>query len=337
MLMKLPGQCDLKIVYDEKTELDPIVESVTWSGDVKQAHRQLEIQLVNTTNGRTRLVNIEKGRSITLSNFGKELFRGVVFSDEIDSTGRHSVTVLDEAVYLVKNSDSRKFVKLKASDIIRKLCTDFGVPVGKIADTGFVIPKLILPNKTLYDMMITALTVTKKQTGKRFFITMEKGRLNLYARTDRISEMYLESGRTLISASYSQSIEELRTQVKVIGGDESKPVQAIVKNPSLISKFGVMQHLEDSSEVKTKSQAEQKARNLLRELSVIDDEASVEAIGSVSVIAGSSLYVFEPMTRLTGGYYVTADSHTFQNGTHTMSLSISATDELPTIEYTEEA
>jgi hypothetical protein len=333
----LPGQCEVTVMYDNKTELDPIVESITWSGDIKQAHRQLELQLVNTANGRTRLINIEKGRSITLSNYGKELFRGVVFSDEIDSTGRHSVTVIDEAVYLVKNSDSRKFVKLKASDIIRKLCTDFGVPIGKIADTGFVIPKLILPNKTLFDMMITALTVTKKQTGKRFFITMEKGRLNLYARTDRISEMYLEAGKTLTSASYSQSIEELKTQIKVIGGDDKKPVQAVVKNTGLISKFGVMQHLEDSSDIKTKSQAEQKARSLLRELAVIEDDASVEALGNDKVVSGSSLYVYEPMTRLTGGYYVTSDSHTFQNGTHTMSLSISATDELPTIEYTEEA
>ncbi|MNP82557.1 hypothetical protein D3C76_1812330 [compost metagenome] len=44
----------------------------------------------------------------------------------------------------------------------------------------------------------------------------------------------------------------------------------------------------------------------------------------------------ESVTGILGGYYVSADEHKFESGSHTMSLTLSATDDIPKMEYKEE-
>jgi hypothetical protein len=330
-----PGQSDIKVIYGN-TDITPIVSVVEWSGDVMSAYRSLYLTWSNTLDGRKRLFTFEKGAEIRFFNDNAELFRGVVFADNIDSKGRHYVTAYDENVYLTKSIDTRKFTNMKASDIVRRLCRDFGIPMGTIADTGYVIPKLILRDKTLYEMIITALTETRKHTGRRFVVLNKNGKLTLQERKSQVTQFVLENGVNITHAQYFQSIEDLKTQVKVIGGDPDKnPTVTVVKDNALAKKFGVMQHLENVDSDLTKSQIEQLARQLLKERGTIDDEAIVEAIGIDEVIAGTSVYVKEPMTGIVGGYYVITDTHRYENGAHTMTVTLSATDELPTLEYEE--
>lgn len=337
---RYPGVADIKVLHTTTLgtfDITELVESVTWSGDIKQAYRSLDVSISNTTNGRKRRVGIALGGEVRLFNHGKELFRGLVFKDGINDKGSHNFNAYDTNVYLTKNTDDRKFKKLTASAIIRRLCGDFDIKVGQIDDTGYVIPRLYFTDgATLYDMMVTALTETEKATGRRYFITNTDGKLNVLKRSKKTSQFILENGVNLIDASYSRSIDDLRSQVKLVGGEEGGEIVATLKNDALIRKFGTMQHYEAISDKDvTKSDLQQKARELLKSLGTIDDEASISALGIDSVISASSVYVKESMTRIVGGYYVASDSHTFSNGVHEMSIKLSATDDLPRLEYEE--
>jgi len=323
------------VIYDG-TYIDSLVKSVTWSGDIAQASRKLTVKLSNTLDGRTQALKFEHGKELRFISDNVELFVGPVFSFDIDHRGQMSVTAYDENTYLTRNQDTRIFRGKTASGIVKQLCSEFGIPTGTIADTGYVIPKLILRDKTLWEMMITALTYTRKQTGRRFFISSRGGKLHLLERKDQAVRFVIENGVNLLSASYSQSIEDMRTQVKVIGGDpEKKPITITVKSADLVKRFGIMQHLENVDSDLTPSQIKQRANQLLTDLGTIDDDATVEALGIDEVYAGKAIYVFEPMTGITGSYYVQADTHMYEGGLHTMSLTLSATDELPELQYEE--
>ncbi|AND39623.1 XkdQ/YqbQ family protein [Cytobacillus oceanisediminis] len=321
------------IANGKTTHLEEIVTSVIWSGSVMDGIRKLEVSLANTVDGRKRAVSIREGGEIRFYKDNKELFRGIVFLYDIRANGEQSITAYDEFVYLTKNQESRKFTGMTASQIMKRLCSDFDIPVGTIANTGYVIPKLIMEDRSLKEIIVTALTLTKKQTGKRFFVYSQNGRMYLSERKTMARKWIIENGVNLIDASYSVSMEDLRTQVKVIGGDEKNPIISTLKNNTLTKLYGTMQHIEESSEAKTKSQVEQLAKQLLKDLGNLSDEASIEAIGIDDVVAGSAVYVIEAMTGLKGGYYVSTDSHRFEGGNHTMSLTLTATDELPELEY----
>jgi hypothetical protein len=323
----------ISVIYDD-TIIDPLVTSVTWSGDITQAYRKLDVTIKNTQDGRTQVITVELGKQLTLLDDNTELFRGVIFASNINASGLMQITAYDEAVYLTKSIDSRKFSNMAASDIIRELCADFGVEVGKIADTGYVIPKLILRDMTLWDMMTTALTETRNQTSRRFLIQSNTGSLNVIERGERVVSFILDDSTNIIDASYALSIEDMRNQIKVIGGDEDKnPIEFMVKDVDTIEKFGVMQHLERADSDLTRSQLEQLAKVLLAAKSVINDDASVTALGDTSVTSGVSVYVREALTSIVGAFYVVTDSHMWEGDTYKMALSISGDESLPNLEY----
>lgn len=325
----------VSVVYNDMV-IDPIVESITWSGDIKQAPRTLDVTLTNTADGVTRLIDFEVGTELRLllMETGAELFRGIIFTTNIDVNGRMTLTAYDENVYLTKNFDTKKFTNQTATSIIRQLCDEFGVPYGELADTGYVIPKLIREEMSLWDMMVTALTLTREQTGRRFYIYSRGGLLYLAERKEKVAIMVIEVGTNLLHATYRASIEDLRNQIKVLGGTEKKPIAVTVKDQALIERFGLMQHVETVNQSLNASQVRQRADKLLSQMAVIDDEASVESIGNPEIVAGTAVYVIEPMTGILGAYYVSADTHTFEDGMHRMDLRLTATDDLPAIEYT---
>ncbi|WP_405390507.1 NlpC/P60 family protein [Peribacillus simplex] len=287
----------------------------------------------NTINGTTKAVNVEVGKEIRLYNNSKEIFRGVVFSTQIESKGSFSFTAWDYNYYLTKNTDSIKFVKDKASEIIKTICKRYDIPYGHIDDTGYVIPKLILRGKTLYDMITIALTETRKKTGKVFLLGNEGGKLVLRERQTQVKRLIIQDGANLLSASYSESIEDLRNSVRITGktGEESKGVT--VSDSASVKKYGLMREKEHESE-KTDSQLKPIANALLKELNKVEKDSSVEAIGDDSIIAGRMVQVSEKMTGISGGFYVITDSHSIDaNGLHRMSLQVSKTLELNEIEY----
>lgn len=330
------GEASIQVIYDG-VDISGLVESATLNGDVAQAARTLSVNLINTSDGRKKLVNIANGKEITLSNHGELLFRGVVFMHDINEKGRHNITSHDEAVYLTKNVGTYRFVRMTASAIFKRLCNDAGVPVGQVDDTGYVIPKMIVRDQSLYDIAIMALTMTRKQNGKKFVIRANNGKISLLERKKQTSKWVLENGVNILGATYSQSIEEAKTRVKVVGNntsdDSKEAVLADVTDSKTEGLFGKMTHVEHVDKDVKKAEAQQLARELLKQLATIDDEANVTCLGINDVVAGSAIYAKEQMTGIIGGYYVITDSHTFQGGLHTMDLKLSATDELPKLEY----
>jgi len=319
-----------------KSDITEFVKSVETSGHSEKFNRQLNATIHNTQDGRKQAFKVAEGESISFEWEKKRIFVGIVFAFDVDVTGAMTLTCYDSNVYLVKSKDIRKFTNKKASDIVRQIAKDFGIPIGEIADTGYVIPKLIFRDTSLYEMILTALTLTRKQTGKRFFVDNKDGKLTLTTPASAKKRFILKAGDNITGATYSRSIEETKTQVKVSGGDKKKPVTSIVKNEALRQKYGVMQHVEIMDEKATASQVKQRAANLLAEMAVINDQANVDAFGIPEVITGTAIYVVEPMTGLVGGYYVSNDTHTFEGGLHTMSLELSRTYDLPPIEIDKE-
>ena len=325
------GDVEIKVLIRD-IEITEFVESATTEGHSQKPNRTLTLTLMNTIDGRKKAFIAKPGDSVQLYVDGKRDFVGIIFDTTIDDGGRNTITCFDRSIYLLKNYDTRMFRNKKASDIIKTLAKDFGIPVGVIEDTGYVIPTLVLRNNTLYDMISKSLTLTRKQTGKRFFITNVDGKLTVRQHVNNVNPWVIEAGANLTKANYSLSIEDTKTQVKAIGGKLTHTVKSV----STQALYGIMQHVDFLDEKATASQVKQRAETLLSELNVINDQANITALGIVEVVTGSGIYVREPMTGLAGGYYVTHDSHSYYNGMHTMELEISKSLEMPVVEISDE-
>ncbi|SER87238.1 hypothetical protein [Psychrobacillus sp. OK032] len=316
-------------------DIADFLTSATWSGHSEKPNRTLTLQFKNTIDGRYKAFAVSNGEAIQYFINNKRIFVGSVFDTDINESGNMTVTCYDRNYYTLKSKATRQFKNKKASEIVKQLAKDFGIPVGNIEDTGYVIPKLILRNHSLYDMMQKAMYLTYKQTKKRFFFGNVDGKLTLMQHKNNVTPWILAAGSNLTSASYSISMEDTKTQVQVVGGKDNKLTHT-AKSVASQKLYGIMQHYEEMDEKATTSQVKQRAESLLKELNVLNDQASVSAIGIIDVVTGCGVYVREPMTGLAGGYYVTSDSHTFSDGKHEMKLEISASLDLPKIEISDE-
>ncbi|PFP30264.1 hypothetical protein COJ96_06010 [Bacillus sp. AFS073361] len=313
--------------------MTPLVTGITWSGDVTEASRSCEISLNNTLNGTIKAVIVEVGHKVRVKVDGEEIFRGIIFSTDMTSDGTMQISVRDYNHYLTKNTDSQKFVKMKASSIVKSICKKYDIDYGHIDDTGYVIPKLILRDKTLYDMIVIALTETRQKTGKVYLLSNEKGKLVLRERKKQVKRLIISDGSNILSANMTTSIDDMRNSVRYTGksGEDAKGVT--VSDSASIKKYGLMRQKEHDGD---KSDAKLKpiAASLLKELNKVATESTVDSFGDPSVYAGTMVQVSEKMTGLSGGFYVITDSHQFDpNGMHTMSLKVSKTLELNEINY----
>lgn len=316
--------------------LSQMTTQVTWSGDIAEASRTCEIALVNTLDGSNPYLKLEEGRTIHCSKNGTIFFRGTIFSTTINSKGEMTLTCRDANHYLTKNTDTLKFTNQTASQVITSICKQYGIPYGKIADTKYKIPRLLYRNKSLYDMCVIALTETRKKTGGKFIVTNDAdGKLNLTERKNQVVRLIISEGNNLITSSLTQSIEDMRNSIRITGKDGEDSKGITVSGSTSIQNYGLMRQKEHEAD-KTNAELKPIANALLAELNVKKKEMTVEGVGDTSIRSGVSVQISDRMTNIQGGFYVQSDSHTFvPNLSHTMSIQVSYTLDLPELEYEE--
>lgn len=327
----------ISLVYYEGSiqyNIESMVQKVVWSGDIKQASRKLDVTIANINPaGTAPIMSFSEGNQIRFYVNGTEQFRGIIFEIKEPHDGMQSLTVYDEAKYLLMNSDSRLFKNVKASGVFSQLCKEFGIPVGTVTDTGYYIKKFSMRDASLWDTFQRALAATKAETGKKFWLYSSMGKMNLVERGVSPIRWVLSDKENIVSSSKSTSIEDLRNSIKVISGDiESKdkaPVIRSARDQASINKYGLMQAVVSDSDL-TPSRAQTRANKELKERNKPQIDIDISSIGIIEVIAGRGVYAYDGMSGLSGGYYVLSDTHTWDdNGTHMMDVTLSATDELP--------
>lgn len=320
------------VTKSKKYNITNMVKDVTWAGDINTLPRQLDVNFHNTNDieAGKKLVNVVVGDQVIAYNSGSEIFRGVIFKTSIDQSGSASFTAYDELVYVTKNTDSILIKNKSATQVIKEQCKKFGISYSSIEDTKVKISKLVCQDKTLADTWQEALEETKKKNGKSYKIYSSKGKVYMKSRAN--ATKLTVSITDVISASNETSIEELKTQVMVTKGSldpteksDTKFQYVIEKDKTAASKYGVMQHVENVDDKAKTSEMRTKAKQVLKTLNKPDTTLQIEFIGNVSCTTGNQIKIKDPLTGISGTYYITSDSHSWSNGVHKMSLQISKT------------
>lgn len=314
-------------------DITQLVRSMKWGGDIRQTARKMEVPLAYGRDYYLPKYEAPMGSLLVLRNDTSEILRGVIFDRKKDTDGGYSLVAYNHLIYFLKNKATYIFRGMTADAIINKLCKDFGVPVGDIASTGVTLDKLILREKTIYDMAVIALTETTKRNGKKYMIRMKEGKLCVIVKSQQPLRWLITEGQNLISASYSESINEMKNRILIVGDKDQ--VLAQIEDPDLIKQYGILQELKREGNIKT-GEAQTMAANMLKDLGKVSKEASINCLGLDDVEAGNAIELRESLTGLIGTFYVDTDDHTVENGQHTMALKLNWTDEVATSEAPEE-
>ncbi|WP_018752169.1 XkdQ/YqbQ family protein [Paenibacillus sanguinis] len=321
---------ELYVVRSDGTFQLP-VQSVEWSGEKLAAPRTLTATVLSTQRGLHQKQPVNMGNQLIFRWKGEELFRGTIFARDRTRDGSLSLTAYDQLIYLTQNTDSYIFVGKTLAEIVRRICKDFDIPVGTIADTPHRLTRSF-EGQTLFDMILACISLTYKHTGVKYYIYASKGKVNLVKRVDMAHKWVVEDGANLMDYSLSETLEETATRVKLVAGEAKKAITAKVDAGWLQKSYGVLQYFENVSENVNKAQLMARAEQALRARAKPGETLSVDALGIPDVISGGAVYVIVAELGVHRAFYIDQDMHSFSGNTHTMSLTLNRTDDLPEID-----
>lgn len=290
-------------------------ERVEWSGTENQCSRQISFTLPkNPYDKGFQNVNVKLGDLIYLYNGKTKIFVGTVTSRTKDAEiGSAEYVAMDFMHHLLRSNGTYKFKNTTPEKITKKVCSDVQVKTSTLAKSSTNIQKMFVEDQCAYDIIVKAYRYAKTNTGKKYMPTMNGSKVSVIVK-GQSSKVLLEQGTDIISATYSDTTDNMVNKV-VIYNDKLKKLGQ-VQNKNNIAKYGVYQQ----TYTKEKGvNAKTAAKGLL---TGIVKEASVEAIGNINAVAGKSIEIKDKATGLVGTFYIASDTHTFENGVHTMFLGL---------------
>lgn len=309
-------------------DVTQLVEQAKWKGRKGSSSRTLSVTLIDDDGYKHARsgIDVEQGHQCIFSYDGVELFRGIIMSQTQSNQKKLQFTAYDNGIYLANNKDTFCYENKTASDVFRDCCTRFGLPMGEVAKCSYKIPELTKSKTTAFDAIADALSLDFDATGIRHYVASSKGKLSLLTRRENILQWVIEVGQNITSYSYSRSIEDIKTRVKMVSKEGTTVAEK--SNAELEKKIGIFQEIDQPDESLTAAQVNDLIESIMEEKGTPERTLSVEAMGIAEVISGIGVYIIIPELEISRTFYVDEDTHTFEDNKHTMSLKLNYANDL---------
>lgn len=300
--------------------LPPVVESVSIEWERQGQPGKLTADIVKTPG-----LSFQEGDPCRFSVDGTPIFYGFVFEKVRKGSMDQviTITVYDQLYYL-KNKDTYVYSNKTAAAVIRMIAEDFQLNVGALADTGYTIASRVEDNKTLFDIIQTALDETLKATSQMYVLYDDVGKLTL----KNIGDMklgLLVDNETAGDFDYKTSIASQtydKVKLSYENKDTGKREIFIAQDGSSINQWGVLQYYE---KIDSTANAKAMADALLSLYNTKTRTLKLkDVLGDVRVRAGTMLVVMLGLGDMNLSSYLMVEQvkHTFSNEQHVMDLNM---------------
>lgn len=300
--------------------LPPVVESVSIEWERQGQPGKLTADIVKTPG-----LSFQEGDPCRFSVDGTPIFYGFVFEKARKGSMDQVITIMVyDQLYYLKNKDTYVYSNKTAAAVIRMIAEDFQLNVGALADTGYTIASRVEDNKTLFDIIQTALDETLKATSQMYVLYDDVGKLTL----KNIGDMklgLLVDNETAGDFDYKTSIASQtydKVKLSYENKDTGKREIFIAQDGSSINQWGVLQYYE---KIDSTANAKAMADALLSLYNTKTRTLKLkDVLGDVRVRAGTMLVVMLGLGDMNLSSYLMVEQvkHTFSNEQHVMDLNM---------------
>ncbi len=314
----LIGNEDGKKVYKPAVE-----EGIEWSTERKGTPGKLTFKIVKDD-----VLDISEGSAVRMTENGEPIFFGFVFKQQRGKDQIISVTAYDQLRYL-KNKDTLVYENKTADQLLQMIAEDYGMHVGTLEQTNYVIESRVEENTSLFEMMQNALDLTLTNTGKLFVLYDDFGKLAL----KHLSSMAVgKKGAYLMvdegtgeNFDYTSSIDdETYNRIKLTYDNENTGIREIyiAQDSGNMNKWGILQYFDT---LKKGENGQEKVDALLKLYNKKTRSLKLtKAIGDNRVRAGSMIAVNLDLGDMKLANFMLVEScrHTYKEGEHWMDLTL---------------
>ncbi|HBF4545045.1 TPA: C40 family peptidase, partial [Clostridioides difficile] len=230
-----------------------------------------------------------------------------------------------------KNKDTYVYSNKTASELVKMLAKDFNLKYNVIEDTKYKISR-IEENKTLFDMILTALDDTLREKKEMYVLYDDFGRITL----KNVASMKLDTvmnNDVIEDFDYNSSIDsDTYTKIKLVRDNEEsgKRDVYIAQDSAHMRSWGILQMFDTVDKNMSEAEIKQKCDILLKLYNKKTKSLSLKnVLGDIRVRAGCLVPVFLNLGDIELQNYMLVEKvkHTFENNSHFMDLTLVDGDE----------
>lgn len=276
-----------------KSDISELVEGVDLADAIDNVSYQCDMDIVSTKELRDR--GIRPGEPILLIDrqTKKEAFHGVLWDVDSSDKGQKylSVTAYDRMKYLEESEDEYIFPEGQtAAQRIKKYCTDWGIPIGSIPDTGILLAKAKYRKRTIREMMQADIVETALKGGKMYKLRLGQ-KLELFEIGSNREVYSLVRGEGMVEVAQKRTLTGTVTQVKVLGAEKENRLSPVITiERKGVDEFGTIQKVVQEEKITTVKDARTAANNLL---SGIQEVIGYKGIDIPAIRAGDKVRLQE--------------------------------------------
>lgn len=293
---------------------------ISWETERKGTPGKLEFTVIKDD-----VLDFEEGNQVRLQIDNQGVFFGFVFTKKRSGAKPEEiqVTAYDQLRYF-KNKDTCVYKNQTADEFLAMLAKDYELVTGILEPTGYKIASRVEDNKTLFDMVQSALDLTIQGSGKMFVLYDDFGKLSL----KNIESMRLPVSikeDTAQDFDYSSSIDSNtynRIKLCYENKDTKKRDVYVAKDSSHINDWGILQMYQSLDNA---ANGKAKAEELLALYNQKSRSLSVKkAIGDIRVRGGCGVAVDLELGDVKVNTYMIVEKarHIMTGETHFMDLTL---------------
>lgn len=297
----------------ETRDLSQLVQTMSWSGSVRQTARELSATLAVPRDGSVTPPALREGAYLTLRRAGEMVFTGPLLTATTSSQDSLvGLSALDRGRFLVGNEGWYSFSGVTPETAAAAIARDCGIPVGALASTGVGVSRKF-PGVALDKILRTLYGLAGEQSGKRYLVRFTgAGALEVVEKPTSASLSIVST----MSVTNTWDITNLQNSV-AIRTQEGALVRR-VEDAASVALNGRLEHVitqRDGEDGGKEAQAWLEDNGLQQNL-------TVETLGDPRLITGGAVLLRDTGSGVSGLFWIDSDTHTWKNGQYYCKLTL---------------
>lgn len=266
----------------------------------------------------------EHGSILSVKSNDTGIFFGYVFKLSESEEDDISVVAYDQTRYF-KNKDTYVFQGVRADQITAQIAADFKIKIGRLENTGYIIPSMVEDGQTLFDIILKALDLTLINSNEMFYLWDDFGSLRISNVRDSKLDLFLGDSSLATGYTYSTDIDsETYNKIKLVKDNKKtgKRDAYVYQDSDNIRLWGILQDYEKVSEDMNEAQIKERGAMMLELYNRPKRSFNVNALSDLTVRAGRVLFIGISKVGISQFFIVEEADHDLLKETMSLKLKV---------------
>ncbi|SDJ92830.1 XkdQ/YqbQ family protein [Paenibacillus naphthalenovorans] len=305
-------------------DISELCSEVTWKTSRIGKPSVMDVTFIEDALYQSKDFTYHNGNVIRVEVDGQGFFWGRVFVNESGKDEPVKLRAYDQLRYL-NEADTYVRKNVRADEVIRDQCAPANLTVGTLANTQFVIPKVMEDGQKRMDICCKALDSTLLATGRLFVLYDDYGSIVLRDVNDMVIDLILGDESLVFNYRIKRSIDDdTYNRVKLVQDNKNTGRRDvyIAEDSVNIAKWGRLQYYQKVDDKLNAAQINGIKDRFLELKNREKETFTLDALGFVGMRAGIKVQVTIEKLGISQYYLVEECTHRLAGEDHTMKLEL---------------